>query len=84
MRWTVSLTLVLVPLLLELVPQEVLLLLLSLSRVPPLSFSREHREGEGAFLLLQFEELSVGGVEVYRFGKMQERQLEHSPCAFAR
>ena len=89
MRWTVSLTLglVLVPLLLEPVPQEVLLLLLSLSRVPPLSSSREHREGEGAFLLLQmqFEELSVeGGVEVYRFGKMQERQLEHSPCAFAR
>ena len=90
MQSKVSLTLVSVGLLLEPAPQEVLLLLLLLSRVPPLSSSREHREGEEVVWLqlqMQFEELSVEGgeaVEVYRFGKTQERQLEHSPCAFAR
>ena len=71
-------------------PQEVLLLLLLLSRVPPLSSSREHREGEEVvWLQLQvlFEELSVEAAEaagVYRCGKMQERLLEHSACALGR
>ena len=73
----------------EPVPQEVSQAMLLLSRVPPLSSSREHREEEVVvWLQLQVrveelgEDAEVAGV--YLCGKMQERQLEHSPCAFAR